>query len=67
MLREAADAMVGYVHAHDGSWEECLLNIPNRVRDAVEFGVHYGAAVSLTVVQVRSGHILHHLVGLLEG
>jgi hypothetical protein len=26
-----------------------------------------GAAVALTVVQVRSGHALYHLVGLPEG
>ena len=67
MLREAADAVAGYVHARGESREERLLNIPNSIRDAVEFGVHRGAAVALTVAQVRSGHVLHHLVGLPEG
>jgi hypothetical protein len=33
----------------------------------VEFGVHRGATIALVVVQVRSGHVLHHLVGLPEG
>jgi hypothetical protein len=59
--------MTGYVHAHSGNREEHLLDIPNRVQDAVELGVHHGAAVALTVAQVRSGHVLHHLVGLPKG
>jgi hypothetical protein len=33
----------------------------------VELGIHHEAAVALTVAQVRSGHVLHHLVGLSEG
>ena len=66
-IQEATDAAAGYVHARGGSREEHLLDIPNRVRDAVEFGVHRGAAVALTVAHVRSGHVLHHLVGLPEG
>jgi hypothetical protein len=33
----------------------------------VELGIHRGAAVALTVARVRSGHALHHLVGLPEG
>jgi predicted NAD/FAD-binding protein len=33
----------------------------------VELGIHREAAVALTVAQVRSGHVLHHLVGLSEG
>jgi hypothetical protein len=67
VLWEAVDAMVGYVHAHGRSWEQCLLNIPNRIRDVGEFGVHRGAVVALMVALVRSGHMLHHMVGLLEG
>jgi hypothetical protein len=59
--------MVGYVHAHGVNREECLLDLPNRVRDVVELDIHHGAAVALTVAQVRSRHVLHHLVGLLEG
>jgi predicted NAD/FAD-binding protein len=33
----------------------------------VELGIHRGVAVALAVAQVRSGHVLHHLVGLPEG
>jgi hypothetical protein len=33
----------------------------------VELSIHRGAAVALMVAQVRTGHVLHHLVGLLEG
>jgi hypothetical protein len=33
----------------------------------VELGIHHGVVVALTMVQVCSGHALHHLVGLLEG
>jgi hypothetical protein len=66
-MREAANVAEGYIHTYGGRWEECLLDIPNRVRDAVEFGVHRGATVALTVAQVPSRHVLHHLVGLPEG
>jgi hypothetical protein len=59
--------VAGYVHARGGSREERLLDIPNRVRDTVEFGVHHGAAVALMVAQVQLGHVLHHLVVLSEG
>jgi hypothetical protein len=61
------DAVIGYIHVHDGDQKERLLDIPNRVRDAVELGVHRGAMVALTVAQVHSRHVLHHLVGLPEG
>jgi hypothetical protein len=33
----------------------------------MELDIHHGAVVALIVVQVRSGHVFHHLVGLLEG
>jgi predicted NAD/FAD-binding protein len=59
--------VVGYVYACGMSQEECLLDIPNRVRDAVELGIHRGAAAALMVAQVHSRHVLHHLVGLPEG
>jgi hypothetical protein len=49
-IQEAADVVVGYVHARGGYWEECLLDIPNRVRDAVELDIHRGATVALMVV-----------------
>jgi hypothetical protein len=60
------DTMTGYVHARDRDREESLLDIPNHVRDAVELGIHRGAAVALMVAQVRLGHVLHHLIGLPE-
>jgi hypothetical protein len=66
-IREVADATAGYVHDRNVNREERLLDIPNRVRDAVELGIHHGATVALTVAQVHSGHALHHLVRLLEG
>jgi hypothetical protein len=66
-IQEAMDGVIGYVHARDGDQKERLLDIPNRVRDAVELGVHRGAMVALTVAQVHSRHVLHHLVGLPEG
>jgi hypothetical protein len=64
---EATDIVVGYVHAHGANREERLLDLPNHVRDTVELDIHRGAVVALTVVQVHSGHVLHHLVRLLEG
>jgi predicted NAD/FAD-binding protein len=33
----------------------------------VELGIHRGAVVALTVTQVHSEHVLHHLVRLPEG
>jgi hypothetical protein len=33
----------------------------------MELGIHHGAAVALMVMQVRLGHVLHHLVGLSKG
>jgi broad specificity phosphatase PhoE len=66
-IREAANAAMEYVHARGANREERLLDLPNRVRDMVELVIHRGAAVALTVAHVCSGHVLHHLVGLLEG
>jgi hypothetical protein len=66
-LREATDAVAGYVHARVRKREEHHLDIPTRVQDAVEFGVHRGAAVAWMVAQVQSRHVLHYLVGLSEG
>jgi hypothetical protein len=42
-IREAADAMVGYVHARDANQEGHLLDIPNRIQDTVELSIHHGA------------------------
>jgi hypothetical protein len=61
------DAAAVFIHAHDANQEEHLLDLTNCVWDAVELGIHHGVAVALTVAQVRSGHMLHHLVGLLKG
>jgi predicted NAD/FAD-binding protein len=33
----------------------------------VELSIHRGVAVALMVAQVRTGHVLHHLVGLPKG
>lgn len=66
-LHQAADTATGYVRARDGHREERLLDIPNRVRVTVEFGIHRGAAVALAVAQVRTGFELRHLVGFSEG
>jgi hypothetical protein len=66
-IQEAVDAVVVFIHARDVNQEERLLDLPNRVWDAVELGIHHGVAVALTVAQVRSGHMLHHLVGAFKG
>lgn len=66
-IRYAVDEAARFIHARGGSHMERLLDIPDRVRDAVVFGVHRGAATALTVAQAHSDHILYHLVGLLVG
>jgi hypothetical protein len=66
-IREAANAAARYVHAHGGDRDERLLDIPNHVQDMVELGILHKVAVALTVAHVCLGHVLHHLVGLLEG
>jgi hypothetical protein len=48
-IREAADVVAGFIHARGVNREERLLDLPNRVQDAVELGIHCGAAVALTV------------------
>jgi hypothetical protein len=67
MLREAADNAADYVHARGRRREERLLDIPERVRDVVEFGIHRGTTDALAAAQVQSGHELCHLVGFPEG
>jgi hypothetical protein len=49
-IQEAADTVAGHVHARGAKREERLLDVPNRVRDVVELGIHHGAVVALTVV-----------------
>jgi hypothetical protein len=66
-IREATDTAAWYVHTCGANQEERLLDIPIHVRDMVELGIHRGATVALTMAWVCSGHVLHHLVGLLEG
>jgi hypothetical protein len=41
-IREAANAAVGYIHARGANREECLLDLPNRIRDVVELSIHRG-------------------------
>lgn len=48
-LWEAADVAAGYVRARGEHLEEHLLDVPEHVRDAVEFDVHRGAAVALAI------------------
>lgn len=45
----------------------CLLDIPNHVREAVEFGVHHGVAMALAIMQLHFGGNLRNTIGLLEG
>jgi hypothetical protein len=46
-LLQATDIAVGYVCARVERLKECLLDIPERIRDAVEYGIHRGAAIAL--------------------
>jgi hypothetical protein len=47
--------------------EERLLDISERIRDVVEYGIHRGVAVALAAAQVWWGHELYFLVGFLKG
>jgi hypothetical protein len=44
------DTATSYMRAQGECLEEHLLDVPKRVRDMVEYGVHHGAAIALTVV-----------------
>jgi hypothetical protein len=66
-LRQATDTATGFVCARGKRLEEHLLDILDHVRDAVEYGVHRGAAVAQATAQVRSGHELRFLIGFPEG
>jgi hypothetical protein len=57
----------GVLHVSSENREECLLDILDRIRAAVEGGVHCGVAVTLAIAQLRSGHNLCHIVSLPEG
>jgi hypothetical protein len=39
-----------------------LLNIPNGVREAVEFGIHRGTIMVLVIVQLHTGSDLHNTI-----
>jgi hypothetical protein len=59
--------VAGYVHVRGGDQDERLLDIPNHVQDMMNLGILHEVVVALTVAHVCLGHVLHHLVGLLEG
>jgi hypothetical protein len=61
------DTTTGYMHAWGECPDERLLDIPEHVRDVVEYGVHHGAIIALAAAHVRSGHELRYLVGFPEG
>jgi hypothetical protein len=61
------DTTTSYVCARGERSKERLLDVPESVRDVVEYGVHHGAVVALEVAQVRSGHELCFLIGFTEG
>jgi hypothetical protein len=44
-----------------------LLDIPEHVHEAVEFGIHRGVASAFTIVQLHYGVRLHGIVGLPTG
>lgn len=66
-LYASIDVATSFVYAQGAYHADRLLDIPSRVRRAVELGVHRGAAVALTIAQVRSGRELRCFAGLLEG
>jgi hypothetical protein len=49
MLCQAVDTATGYMCALGELLEERLLDIPERIKDAVEYGVHSGVTVTLVV------------------
>jgi hypothetical protein len=44
-----------------------LLNIPDGVHKAVEFGIHQGTVMVLVIVQLHNGSDLHSAISLPEG
>jgi hypothetical protein len=42
----------------------CLLDIPERVREVVEFGIHRGAVTTSAIAQLHCGDRLHDFHGL---
>jgi hypothetical protein len=47
MLHQVIDTTAGYMRAWGECLEERLLDIPERVRDAVEYDIHHGAIIAL--------------------
>jgi hypothetical protein len=45
----------------------CLLDIPVRVHEAIEFGIHRDEVVALAIAQLHFGGDLRDAIGLLEG
>jgi hypothetical protein len=46
-LRQVIDTTAGYMRAWGERLEERLLDIPEHVRDAVEYDIHHGATIAL--------------------
>ena len=56
------------VNARGSLIDARLQDIPARIQDIALHGMHHGASVALTVVQVQTGHDLHAMeVGFLIG
>jgi hypothetical protein len=62
-----ADQTIGFVHARERNQDLRLLDIADCVRKAVEFTVHWGAAVALAIAHLNFGGNLHDAIGLPYG
>lgn len=60
-LQQAAFGAVGAVNAGGVLLEDRLWAMPDRVKEVVTQGIHQGAATSLSMKQLHSGHDLLHL------
>lgn len=58
------DQATRFVRVRGRNCDMRLLDVPNRVREAVEFGVHWGAIVALAITQLYFGGNLHDIIGL---
>lgn len=61
------DQATRFVRARSRNRDLCLLDIPDHVREAVEFGVHRGMEVALAFAQLHFGGNLHSAIGPPEG
>ena len=57
-LHAASATATESVNARGDTVAACLQDIPNRVREVAEHGVHRGAAVALATAQFDTGHDL---------